>query len=258
MWAWLAYDLRFYREKHKLSGEAFGKIIGAVRSTVSRMEYGDLKIDEKQAKAIDDHLDTGGHFLRLLTYAKLGHHPDWFKEHLGYETRASLLRIFELSLVPGLLQTEEYAHALFKSAGERDIDAQLAQRMSRQTILTRDPPPSLWILLDEQVLRRAIGGPRVMRAQLARLLEVADQPDVILRVIPASTGYHLGLEGSTFKILTVAEGDVAYTEATGGGRLILGTDEVRSFALRYDRIGAKALPEDPSRSLIAQVMEAIA
>ncbi|GAA2629990.1 hypothetical protein GCM10010411_79670 [Actinomadura fulvescens] len=147
MWAWLAYDLRFYRTRARMSGETFGRIIGVVRSTVSRLESGDLRLDEKQAAALDTHFATGGHFLRLLTYAKLGHDPDWFKEHLGYESRASLLKIYELSLIPGLLQTPDYARACFEVAGAEDVEAEVSARIARQETLERSPRPVMTVVL---------------------------------------------------------------------------------------------------------------
>jgi transcriptional regulator with XRE-family HTH domain len=254
MWAWLAHDLRFYRTKARMSGETLCRILGVARSTLSRLETGQAKLDEKQAMALDRYWDTGGHFLRLLTYAKLGHDPDWFKEHIGYEARASVLKIYELALVPGLLQTEAYARALFAAAGVEDLDEHVAERMSRQETLDRRPRPLLWVLLTEGVLDWPVGGAQVMRAQLARLLEVSELASVTIRVVPRSSGAHIGGDGA-FKVMTVAEGDVAYAESHGGGRLILSATEIRAYGIRYERIGAKALPEDSSRSLIEHVME---
>lgn len=256
LWSWLAYDLRFYRLKEKMSGEAFGRIIGSVKSTVSKLESGELKIDEKQAIQLDQKFETGGHFLRLLTFARLGHDPDWFKEHVSYEARASMLKIFELALIPGILQTPEYARALMEDAGIEDIDDQLTARLARQEILGRVPRPLVWVILAESVLDWPVGGAEVMRAQLARILELSELPNLKVRVVPRSAGATIGLDGA-FKVLSVEEGDVAYTEAHGGGRLILGTSEVRRFGIRYDRIGVKALPEDSSRTKIKEVMEAM-
>jgi transcriptional regulator with XRE-family HTH domain len=256
LWAWLAYDLRFYRNRAKMSGDKFGQILGVVRSTVSKYESGKLKIDEQQASKLDEAFGTGGHFLRLLTFAKLGHDPDWFKEHVSYEARASMLKIYELSLVPGLLQTEAYARACFEAAGVEDVDDQVALRLARQESLNRRPRPMLWVLLSQSVLDWPVGGLDVMREQLAHLLNWAAKPSVVLRVIPRGAGAFIGLDGA-FKLITVTEGDMAYTEAHGGGRLILATSEVRTYGIRYDRIGAKALPDDSSRQLIKQVMEAM-
>src|SRR5262249_40536598 len=163
---------------------------------------------------------TGGHFLRLLTYAKLGHDPDWFKEHVSYEARATVLKIYELALVPGLLQTEAYPRACFIAARIEDVEAQGAPRLARQETLIRRPRPHLWVLLSQSVLDWPVGGPEAIREQLARLLEVSNERNTSIRVVPRSAGAFIGLDGA-FKVLTVAEGDVAYTEAHGGGRLIL-------------------------------------
>jgi transcriptional regulator with XRE-family HTH domain len=254
VWAWLAYDLRFYRERAGLSGTEMGKILGCVRSTVSRLESGELKPDEKQTQVIDDYFGTGGHFLRLLTYAKLGHDPDWFKQFTEYEARASMIQTYDGQLVPGLLQTPEYARALLIAGRDPNVDRSLEARMARQEILLKPNPPELWVLVAETVLAPVVGSAEVMRAQLARFLEISEQPNVILRVVPNSAGANAGLDGP-FKVIMVAERDLAFVEAPGGGRLILGSSEVRAFRLRYDRIGADALSRDASRSLIAQLME---
>lgn len=254
MWAWLAHDLRFYRIMHKMSGTRFGQIINVTRSTVSRLESGELKIDEQQAIALDTALNTGGHFLRLLTYAKQGHDPNWFKEHVSYETRARVMKIFELALMPGLLQTPGYARACFEAAGVEDPERHAEERVSRQSALDRSPRPLLWVLLAQNAVDCPVGGTDVMRAQLAHLLDLGELANVSVRVVPRAAGAHVGLDGA-FKVMTVEEGDVAYTEAHGGGRLVLSAQEVRSFSVRYDRIGVKALHEEASRDLIREIME---
>ncbi|MCW2941096.1 MAG: transcriptional regulator, family [Actinomycetia bacterium] len=88
LWAWLARDLRFYREKHGLSGTQLGKIIGCVRSTVSNLEAGRYRLDDKQARALDKEWNTGGHFERLLWFAQTAHDPDWFRTYTQFEADA--------------------------------------------------------------------------------------------------------------------------------------------------------------------------
>ncbi|MFF5263591.1 helix-turn-helix transcriptional regulator [Actinomadura viridis] len=254
MWTWLAHDLRFYRLKHGLSGERFGRIIGVVRSTVSRMEAGELKIDEEQAKALDTYFGTGGHFLRLLTYAKLGHNPDWQKEYENFEARATMIRNYGGQLVPALFQTPDYARALLTAGRWPDVEGALAARMARQRLITGPEPPDLWILLAESVLDWPVGGPEIMKEQLAHLLEVSEMPNVTLRAVPRSAGAHQGLDGP-FKIIRVPERDVAFVEAPGGGRLIMGISEVQGFGVRFDRIAAEALSPGSSRTLIKKLME---
>jgi transcriptional regulator with XRE-family HTH domain len=256
MWAWIAYDLRFYRVKHRMSGEDFGKIMGVVRSTVSRMESGEYRLKEDHARALDKYFNTGGHFFRLVWYARLGHDPDWFKEHVGRESMASVLKIFEHSTVPGLFQTEAYARAVFTIGGVKDVDAEVATRLARQAALTREDPPLIWLLLNQAAIDLPVGSPKVMREQLGRLLELSELPDVMLRVVPRSAGWHLGMEGA-FKIMTVGREDAAYVEACGGGRLVLDATEVRAYGLRFDRIGTEALTPGATQSLIKEVMESL-
>jgi transcriptional regulator with XRE-family HTH domain len=256
IWAWMAYSLRFQRSQRGLSGEALGRILNCSKATVSRLESGQAKIDEMQAAVLDKAWDTGGLFSIMLWYARLGHDPDWVRQYVDIEAESHVIKTYEAVVVPGLLQLPEYAHALLRSGGVPDVEAAVERRMSRQKILAKESPPVLWILLSESVLDWPIGGPEVMRSQLARLIEASELPNVGMRVIPRSAGAHAGADGS-FVIMSGEFGDIAYSESPGGGRLVPSTTEVRSYQIRYDRIGQLALPEEASRELIKQVMEAM-
>lgn len=252
MWDWIAHDVRFYRTRANLTGENFGKIMNVVRATVSKIESGAYKISDNQAAALDTHFNTGGHFARLLHYARLGHNPDWFGASLDYERRASIIKVFEHTVVPGLLQTRDYAHALITAGGSPGN--LLDERMARQEIFSRSESPLLWAIMSECALHQVIGGAGVAKAQLNRLLEVSDQPHAVLRVVPRSSGAHVGLDGS-FALMTTDTGDVVYAEAPGGGRLVATAQEVRRYGTRWERIGQQALPERLSRDLIRRAME---
>ncbi|WP_185792234.1 helix-turn-helix domain-containing protein [Actinoallomurus bryophytorum] len=256
MWNWIAYDLRFQRMKRGLSGQDLAKVLNVARSSVSRLENNVAKIDDGQALKLDKLWNTGGHFTLMLWYARLGHDPDWFRQHVDIEVRSSVIKIWENALVPGLLQTEDYAKAALKAGAVRDLEEVLAGRMARQEILARDEPPVLWVLLWEPVLEVPVGGKAVMRAQLAHLLKAIESPNIAIRVVPKHVGAHPGLDGA-FKIMTTETGDVAFAESPGGGRLVPSAAEVRSYILRYDRIGQHAMPEEPSRVRIVQAMEAM-
>jgi hypothetical protein len=175
---------------------------------------------------------------------------------MDIESESSVIKVYEAQVVPGLLQLPEYARALIAESGVSNVEELVDERMSRQAILTREPPPVLLVLLTENVIDWPVGGPGLMRKQLAYLLEASERPNIGIRIVPRSAGAHFGMNGS-FKIMTGASGDVAFTEATGGGRLVPSASEVRDYVLRYDRIGQKALPEDQSRDLIKQIMEAL-
>jgi Domain of unknown function (DUF5753) len=256
MWDLLAYYLHFLRVQSCLSCASVGEIAHAARQTVSHWEAGRLKPSEDQVTVLDERYRTGGLLGFLLHHAKTGHDPDWFRTHLEFEARATILKIYELALVPGLFQTAEYARALFIAHGVKDIEGQVATRMERQHLLLKDNPPLIWVLLAEHVLEWHVGGADVLREQLVRLLERSNLPNVVLRVVPKTAGAHPGL-ASAFKIMKVAGADLAYTEAMGGGRLVQGASEVQIFEMCYDRIGAVALPIDSSRNLITSKLESI-
>ncbi|KAB2342624.1 DUF5753 domain-containing protein [Actinomadura rudentiformis] len=254
---WIASDLRFYREQNGKSLAQMGVIMGCAKATVSNLEYArdGWNMNEDQAGKLDEHLKLNGHFARLVRYARTAHDPDWFAEYAKHEGKALAVRSYRLSLFPGLLQTPEYARALLTASRlVADVEGAVENRMKRQAVLTRETPPHVWILLDENVLHRPVGGARVMREQLARLRDAIELPHVTIRVVPQTAGFYLGLDGS-FNTLTMDTGDLVYVEAPGGGRLIQGSTEAREFGVRWDRIGASALPWDASRDLIAQAME---
>ncbi|GAA3978990.1 helix-turn-helix transcriptional regulator [Actinomadura viridis] len=255
LYAWLAYDLRFYRNKHGLTGTQVGKIIGCVRSHVANLEAGRARLDMQQARLLDEAWNTGGHFERLLKFARMGHDPDWFQQYSEYELRAGIGKIYQGHVVPVPLQTEDYARAFLKVGRVPDLERAVESRMARQeALLNRHDPPLLVVLLDEAVLDRPVGGAAVMREQLHRLLELSEIPHIIIRIIPRSTGAHVGLDGP-FQIMTLDSREIAYIGAFRGGRLVQDPSEVRELAVDFELIGAKALSEDASRVLIEKLME---
>lgn len=257
LWHWLAYDLRRYRVARGETVTAVARIMETSREAVSSMEAMRRSPNKHHLRRIDDAWQTGKHFSRILNFARRNHDTNWFTEHLIYEERADTIKTFEPLVVPGLLQTEDYARVTIGTEGSSDVDRAVKIRLARQERLTRAKPPRLYVLLDECVIDRPVGGPEVMRAQLARLLEFSRLPNVTLRVVRRGTGYHLGLRGA-FKIMTVRpEGDVAYTEASEGGRLELDSAAVRRAVLRFDEIGADALNRAESRNLLERVRESM-
>jgi transcriptional regulator with XRE-family HTH domain len=255
LYAWLAYDLRFYRQKRGLTGTQVGKIIGCVRSHVANLEAGRARIDMSQAKLLDEEWQTGGHFQRLLWFARAAHDPDWFRQSAEYEAIARVIRVYQGQVIPVPFQTEDYARAMLAVGRARNIEQALEARMARQEgILAGDTPPLLVAHLDQDVLDRPVGGAEVMKAQLRRLLELGEQPHVILRVIQRSTGAHYGLNGP-FQVMSLENRDVAYIGAFRGGRLVQDPGEVRELAVDFELIGAKALSEDASRALIEKLVE---
>ncbi|HZE32994.1 MAG TPA: helix-turn-helix transcriptional regulator, partial [Actinoallomurus sp.] len=171
MWAWMAHYLRLYRMRQKMTQDDLGRVLGCVKSTVSRLESAQLQLDLKQVVKLDALWNTQGHFARILEYARRAHDPDWIRQHADIEARATEIKSCEALLVPGLLQTREYAREVFITGQETaDVDELLEERIRRQEILKRSDPPRLWALLDEGVVDRPTTDSEVMRGQLARLL----------------------------------------------------------------------------------------
>lgn len=256
MWAWIAHNLRFQRLQRGTTGDEVAKILNCARSSISRLENDDAKLTEHQAEMLDKAWNTGGLFSVMVWYARLGHDPQWFKTFTQFEARASEIQMYDGQLIPALLQTPEYARALMKAGRVKDLEAAVTSRMSRQEILAKQDPPELWVLLAETALACLVGGREVMHAQLTRLLEVSDRPNVTLRVIPNTAGANGGLDGP-FKIINVREGKLGFIEAPVAGRLVPDEAEVAGLELRFNRIGAVALPVDASRDLITSTMEAM-
>ncbi|XVQ10299.1 Scr1 family TA system antitoxin-like transcriptional regulator [Spirillospora sp. CA-255316] len=258
LWDWIAVDLYFYRNKAGLSCAQLGRLLHVNRQAVSNLEAGRLKLDMTKAKILDELWDLNKHFQRLVKYARAGHDPNWFKAHVIYEQRASVIKTYEAMVVPGLLQSENYARALIsKSRAIKDVAPGVKNRMARQAVLTKENPPYLWVTMSQNALDWPVGGPTVMREQLSRLLEAAELPNIAIRILPRSVGAHVALEGS-FKVITVKEGDVVYMEACGGGRTTQDPTEVAERRIRFDEIGADSLSRDLSKDLIRKTMETYA
>jgi hypothetical protein len=178
----------------------------------------------------------------------------WFAKWADIEAEAVALRWYEPLIVPGLLQTEDYARAILSlrpGGNEEDLDAQVAARLARQAVLDR---AQLWCVLDEGVLRREIGGAKVMQAQLDRLAGLAGHPRVTIQVVPGSFG-HAGLLGG----FVIAELDgrppMVYLETAAEGQVTDSPSVAAHVALRFDKIRSEALPWGASRDLIRKVAE---
>lgn len=187
--------------------------------------------------------------------------PDWFELYLGLEYGAARISSYD-TIIPGLLQTREYAEALYR-AGERrltdeEIHAKVELRMTRQKILTRDEgAPQLWSVLDECALQRLVGGPEVMQAQLDHLGRMTERTNIEIQVLPNSAGAHAGVEG-TFTILdypTEFEGDpgTVYVETRARGIYYEDPLQVTEYRRVFERLQVQALRPDESRKALAKI-----
>jgi hypothetical protein len=183
-----------------------------------------------------------------------------FATYLGLESAASEIRIYEVNLIPGLLQTEDYARAVI-SAGmvDRtlpDIERSVALRMERQQI-ARTNTPKLWAVLDEAALRREVGGSEVMRTQLEHLRELASTRNISIQVIPFRGGAHPA-QGRPFIILAFdpdPDPDVVYLEDLTSALWVENVDEVDRYNIFFDHLCATALSFEDSAALMTAVLK---
>jgi len=181
--------------------------------------------------------------------------PEEFHRFLDLEVALVARRNFETLLVPGLLQTTEYARALIAGIhpglAEDEVERRVAARITRQQILTRTTPPHLHVILDAGLLERPVGTPVVMRNQLRRLAEATGAPHITIQVLPKSVGASPALEGP-FSILTLPEPipDVGYSEGPGRAVYIEDRDDVRAYTLRFDLLTEQSLSQTDSVKLI--------
>jgi transcriptional regulator with XRE-family HTH domain len=255
IYAFMAYHLRFLRKKKNLTQTQVGDIIGCTKGQVSKLELGSRQLDERDCRALDATWDTGGLFMTLLGYAKLGVDPNWREKLRRYQTDAVVHRIFQNNLISMPFQTEEYARALLEvghAAGKvEDVDRAVSRRMDHQAAML-DGRPQIWAVLDESALR-PMGGAEVMEPQRDRLLELSRLHHVSIRVLPHSATPHLGVDGS-FMCFELRNGHRAGFAGTylDVGRVIDDRIEAADAAVRFERIAAQAWSENQTREWLAR------
>jgi transcriptional regulator with XRE-family HTH domain len=207
------------------------------------------------ARRCDEALGTPGTFVRMQALLTGEIYPAWFRPFAQYEGEATALRWCESLLVPGLLQTEDYARALLSTrvgTPEADIERRVAARIDRQAILDRDSPPLLWVLVDECVLRRPVGGREVMRHQIEHMIEMTARPNVVVQVISADIGAHDGLNGALI-IADFAEApSIVYLETALTGMIIERREQVDAVKIIYDGLRTEALPRATSVEMLRE------
>jgi hypothetical protein len=189
--------------------------------------------------------------------------PDEYDEYVALEAEALAIWEWEAQVVPGLLQTDEYARAVIEvgaDIGDTEIiQRRLALRMARQAVLTRDPPPTLQLIVDEAVLYREVGGREVLCRQLTRLLDAGYRPGLELLILPFSAGAHAG-QTESFMVLEFEEGTrapVVHIEGLTGGLFRVTASEVEIYQDALDDLRERALSPEESRTVIAEREESL-
>lgn len=267
----MALELLRRREAAGLTREEAARQIEWSTSTIFRIETGRSRPQPGNVRVLLELYGVSGPERDgLIRLAREARQPGWwhsfrdvlpnpYEVFIGLEAGAASIRNFEPVVVPGLLQTEEYARQMSRGGprelDREDIERRVEVRMERQRILAREDRPRLWAVIDEAVIRRVVGGPEVMREQLRHLIECAEQGKTTLQVVPFGAGAHAGTTGP-FIILDFPEPtdpSVVYVETLAGDLYLEERADVDRYTLAFDRLLAAALHPDDSVRLVQQV-----
>jgi transcriptional regulator with XRE-family HTH domain len=269
----LALELRRLREAARLTCEEVAEHLECSASKISRVETGRVSVSPRDVR---DMLELYGvpeqQRDSLVQLSRDSRQKGWwhaysdtiqpqFATYVGLESAASEIRVYEVNIIPGLLQTEDYARTMMRSGtmngSHEDVERKVALRMARQPALTRDDPPMLWTVVDEAALRRRVGGTELMRAQLEHVLELSGLKNVAMQVIPFGAGAHPAM-GRPFVILVFPERvdpDVVYLEDLTSTLYLEDVDEVDRYNVFFNHLRATALSFEDSAALVTSVLK---
>ncbi|WP_354639100.1 helix-turn-helix domain-containing protein [Kitasatospora camelliae] len=270
----LGSQLRRLREGCAITREDAGYAIRASESKISRMELGRVSFKERD---VADLLSLYGVHDGVEREALLGlvreanksgwwHSfndvlPGWFQTYIGLEEAAALIRTYEVQFIPGLLQCESYARAIFGQSrpvlSGAELERRVNLRMRRQKLLTDGQGPRLWAVIDEAALRRPVGGPEVMREQVQHLIDMARRPNVVIQVMPFRFGAHAG-ESGAFSILRFPEqdlADVVYLEQLTSALYLDKRDDVDAYVQVMERLCVDSLTPDQTADLLGAILK---
>ncbi|MFD8822849.1 helix-turn-helix domain-containing protein [Streptomyces sp. NPDC059605] len=253
-------ELRSRREVAGLTQEQLSQRTFLSRTHLAHMEAGRRMPSPEDAERLDQVLETGGFFVRFQPSLDDEHKvAEYFEAVMEFEKQATVIRHYGPKLIPGLLQTEAYAREVLSSGfppkSDEERDRLLVTRLKRARILDNFESPVVWVLLDEAVLHRPIGGPALMAEQLRHVVEFGERRRVRMHVLPFSAGYHALLEGLVSLMWFEDLPPIAYTEGLKSGRVWENSSAVRECQVAYDHALGDALSHRESLALIRSVAE---
>ncbi|WP_059010961.1 helix-turn-helix domain-containing protein [Streptomyces specialis] len=273
----LGSQLRRLRESRGVTREEAGYSIRASESKISRMELGRVSFKPRDVADLLTLYGVTDEAERepLLGLARSSNEagwwhsysdvlPSWFQTYVGLEAAAERIGTYELQFVHGLLQTEDYAHAVMVSGHQgrlpkSEVDRRIALRLGRQKLLVSESAPHLHCVLDEAALRRFHGGRRVMDEQLRMLIEFSEHPTITLQVAAFARGGHVA-ESGAFTLLRFAEEelpDLVYLEQLTGALYLDKREEVAAYQKVLDRLTHEALNPGETRDLLREIRQAL-
>lgn len=253
--AFFGAELRKYRKRAKLSQEQLAEIIKFSPSLVGLIERAQRTPSKDLVQRCDEAVGAEGELLRLWPLISREASPRWFREWLDIEQEAQSLRTWQPLLIPGLLQTEDYARAMLRGepgVTDEQVEKSVQARLERQIIWSRPSPPMFWVLLDEGVLQRPIGGREVICHQFHHLVKMVERPHIAIQVVPMAFGATTGLLGGFVIAQLAGSPDIVYYESTGHGQVTDQPEDVAAIHLKYDAIRAEAHPQHVSVELLRE------
>nr|BFD86118.1 helix-turn-helix transcriptional regulator [Streptomyces sp. Xyl84] len=273
----LGAELRALRSDAGLTSGEAARLVGWHQSKVSRIETGASGVKPADVRSLLDAYAVRDAQLRDLLMMLAGsddgdgrHHwwhayrgvlPPTYRDFISLESQASAMRTLETTVVPGLLQTPEYARAVTRAAvdglDDDRLDALVEVRLARQAVLRGDPPLTLEAVLDEAVLRREVGGPEIMARQLERLSEAARLPQVSLRVLPFTAGAHIGLTGPfvIFSFKNTSDLDVVVLDHLTSSLHLERKEDLEAYTEAFDTLRFHALSIEDSSAFITGMLQ---
>ncbi|MBF6454465.1 helix-turn-helix domain-containing protein [Nocardia cyriacigeorgica] len=265
----LGSRLRRLRESCGVSREAAGDAIRGSHAKISRLELGRTGFKERDIRDLltlygvtdDDKREPYLDMARKAndpgwwqSYSDLL--PAWFETYVGLEQAATTIRTYEAQFIPGLLQTADYARSVIMLGNDDETERRVAVRMRRQKILNRRAAPTLWAVIDENALRRPVGGMKVLREQIQHLIAISELPNVRIQVLPYSAGGH-SAAGGPFSILRFPEPelpDIVYTEQLTSSLYMEKRHDVELYMSVMNRLSVQALSPAESLQFLSQIL----
>ena len=254
--------IKFFRVKAGLTQDQLGALAHVSGKTIASYERARRVPPWETTVLIDavPELKTNGALCELwrqfedaMNYQS---YPGGFQDWWEQITLAKRLRWYEPNLVPGMLQTESYARTVYRTrfgVTDERVEELVARRLKQQEILRRAHPPAFWVIIEEWVLRRLVGGPRVMYEQVERLIEAAGQPSIVVEVIRSTVGADAGLDGGAFVIADLDdESSLGYQDGTVRGQQIRDHKDVEVMELTWDTLRHEAEPRAGSLALLEE------
>ncbi|MFS0697416.1 helix-turn-helix domain-containing protein [Streptomyces nitrosporeus] len=227
--------------------------------TIASIEQGRRPLLPDLARRLDELLDTKKALETAVeNMPEVDLIPAWAERYMDLEREALALSWFENQVLPGLLQTENYARAVFRSKvpviSQEEIEAQVVARTERQDILYRPVPPTLSFIISEAILRDRLGGDEVYAETLRHLIACADLPGITLQVMPLGRHTHAALSGPFILLETPDFQHIGYTETQRGSQLVADPDEVSILAQKYAMLRTQALNTEDTKGLLKQLL----